>query len=117
MSTANYYYNYPNALKKAQKEKKWLLVFWTANWCQPCQMMKNQVFPHSKIQKVLQKYYIVCFLPPEHKSYREKSHNKGIPDWITENPYTKKTVKRPSQPGYQNVNQFFSYLKMKIKEN
>jgi thioredoxin 1 len=47
--------NYANAVKRAQTEKKMILMDLWAEWCPPCQYLKTKVFPSPEAQKALAK--------------------------------------------------------------
>jgi len=43
--------NYETALKKASKQKKNILMFFTgSDWCPPCQMLKKDLFDYNIIK-------------------------------------------------------------------
>jgi thioredoxin 1 len=47
--------NYASAVKRAQAEKKMILLDIWAEWCPPCQYLKTKVFPSPEAQKALAK--------------------------------------------------------------
>jgi thiol:disulfide interchange protein len=47
--------NYANAVKRAQTEKKPILLDLWAEWCPPCQYLKTKVFPTPEAQAALAK--------------------------------------------------------------
>lgn len=47
--------NYANAVKRAQAEKKMILMDLWAEWCPPCQYLRNKVFPTPQAQAALAK--------------------------------------------------------------
>jgi thioredoxin 1 len=48
--------SYAGAVKRAQAEKKQIMMDLWAEWCPPCQYLKTQVFPTPKAQAALSKY-------------------------------------------------------------
>jgi thiol:disulfide interchange protein len=47
--------NYASAVKRAQVEKKMILMDLWAEWCPPCQYLKAKVFPTPEAQQALAK--------------------------------------------------------------
>lgn len=48
--------SYANAVKRAQAEKKMIMMDLWAEWCPPCQYLKSKVFPTPEAQAALSKF-------------------------------------------------------------
>lgn len=48
--------SYASAVKRAQAEKKMILMDLWAEWCPPCQYLKTKVFPTPEAQAALAKF-------------------------------------------------------------
>ncbi len=59
-SKLNWENSYDKAIKKAKKEKKPILVFFTgSDWCGPCKMLKADFFKTKRFQKIADDYFIL----------------------------------------------------------
>jgi thiol-disulfide isomerase/thioredoxin len=61
--------DYPSALKKAQAEKKRVMVMMTATWCGPCKMLEKETLNDPWIRHFLASFVIV-------KAYEDKDVEK-----------------------------------------
>jgi len=74
--------NYDSALKKASKEKKNILIFFTgSDWCAPCKMLKKDLFETDDFKTVSEDYVLLYIDMPMNKSILSKKqlqHNKEL---------------------------------------
>jgi len=56
---------YAEALAKAKKENKKVLIDFYATWCPPCKKMSAEVFPNEKVVKELDAKYVFMSLDVE----------------------------------------------------
>ena len=61
--------DYPSALKKAQAEKKPVMVMMTATWCGPCKMLEKETLNDPWVRHFLSRFVIV-------KAYEDKDVEK-----------------------------------------
>lgn len=74
--------NYDSALKKASKEQKNILVFFTgSDWCAPCKMLKKDLFETDDFKTVSEEYVLLYIDIPMNKSIlseKQLQHNKEL---------------------------------------
>lgn len=74
--------NYETALKKASKQKKNILMFFTgSDWCPPCQMLKKDLFETDDFKTISEEYVLLYVDIPRNKdilSEKQLQHNKEL---------------------------------------
>lgn len=74
--------NYDTALKKAEKEDKNLLIYFTgSDWCAPCKMLKKDLFETTTFQDISNDYVMLYIDIPMNRdliSAEQLLHNKEI---------------------------------------
>lgn len=74
--------DYEIALKKASKEKKNILVYFTgSDWCAPCKMLKKDLFETTEFQQISNDYVLLYIDIPMNKdllSSKQLEHNKKL---------------------------------------
>jgi thiol:disulfide interchange protein len=68
------------ALSRAKKEKKLVLVDFTATWCGPCQMYKRQVFPTKEFKAAAKDFILVEIDTDDQPRVARAYAISGIPD-------------------------------------
>ena len=76
-----------SAAIQSAKEKKLLLIDFTASWCKNCQAMDKNVFPAQEVQAALKDYNVVKFRAeklssPALKEILDKYDIKGLPSFV-----------------------------------
>ena len=71
--------NLITALSKAKKQNKLVLMMYSAEWCPECEYMKEVVFKDSKVNKYLQKNYIILILDVQKDKLPKGFTHVGIP--------------------------------------
>jgi thioredoxin 1 len=85
--------SYDDAIRLAKKEKKTLVLNFTANWCGPCQKMESETFSDedfSRFSKANCVFYNVDVDKPENKDIVQLFEIKVFPYMVVTN--TKKEV-------------------------
>ncbi len=74
--------NYNDALSKAKKEDKNVLVYFTgSDWCAPCKKLKKDLFETTKFQDISGDYVMLYIDIPMNKdliSVEQLKHNKEV---------------------------------------
>ena len=74
--------NYETALKKASKQKKNILMFFTgSDWCPPCKMLKKDLFETDDFKTISEEYVLLYIDIPRNKdilSEKQLQHNKEL---------------------------------------
>lgn len=107
--------SYSAALEKAKIENKYILLYFTATWCGPCQYMNQYIFTNEEIDSYVNANYIVLKLDvdvSENKVlYRRYFDEEGVAIprfvFINENEEVIKT-----QNGSATLSQFNKFIKI-----
>lgn len=74
--------NYEKAVKKASKEDKNILVYFTgSDWCAPCKMLKKDLFESAEFRAISDNYVLVYIDIPMNKdllSTEQLQYNKSL---------------------------------------
>lgn len=68
------------AVSKAAREQKPLVLDFTAAWCVPCQRMLKETFPDPKVAPLLEQCVLVKIDTDEHPALSQKFGVVGLPD-------------------------------------
>ena len=68
------------ALAKARRENKPIVLDFTASWCIPCQRMLRETFPHEKVAGLLERFVLIKIDTDEHPVLANKYGAVGLPD-------------------------------------
>lgn len=68
------------AVTKAARENKPLVLDFTASWCGPCQRMLKETFPDPKVAPLLEQCVLVKIDTDEHPGLSQKFGVVGLPD-------------------------------------
>ncbi len=74
--------DYEKAVKKASKEDKYVLLYFTgSDWCPPCKSLKNDLFNSVEFEALADKYALLYIDIPRNKdliSEVQMKHNKEL---------------------------------------
>ncbi len=74
--------NYDNAISKAKKQHKNVLVYFTgSDWCPPCKMLKTDLFDTNQFQELSSNYILLYIDIPRNRdliSEKQMIHNKEL---------------------------------------
>ncbi len=68
------------AMARARREQKPLVLDFTAAWCQPCLRMIRETFPDPKVAPLLERCVLVKVDTDEHPGLSQKYGVVGLPD-------------------------------------
>ncbi|MDV7140499.1 thioredoxin family protein [Maribacter sp. TH_r10] len=74
--------DYEKAIKRAKKEDKNVLVFFTgSDWCPPCKMLKTDLFESAEFKALAEDYVLLYIDMPRNKdllTHDQLKHNKEL---------------------------------------
>ena len=94
----------------SKKEKKLLMVDFSATWCGPCLMYKNQVFPTAEFNEATKNFVLAAIDVDENKGQAERNNVGPIPDIRI---YTPDGRMIGSVVGYNKAELFAAIIKAK----
>ncbi len=68
------------ALAKARRDNKPLVLDFTASWCEPCKRMIRETFPHPKVAPLLERSILVKVDTDEFPAFAKKFGAVALPD-------------------------------------
>jgi thiol:disulfide interchange protein DsbD len=68
------------ALAKARRENKPIVLDFTASWCVPCQRMHRETFPNEKVARLLERFVLIKVDTDKHPALANKYGAVGLPD-------------------------------------
>ena len=77
-----YEHNFNQAVEKANKQHKEILMMYSALWCPECNYMKDVVFKNEKVLKYIQKHYVVLALDIQKDTLPKGFNYIGIPTFF-----------------------------------
>ncbi len=75
-------HNFKNALQKAKKQNKEVMMMYSAKWCPECNYMKEVVFKDKKVSKYIQKNFIFLSLDIQNDKLPKGFDYVGIPTFF-----------------------------------
>lgn len=78
----NWEQDYPSAQKRASDSGKSMLLFFTAEWCVPCRIMKREVFADEQVMRVINTKFVPLMIYENNLGGEElfkRYHIEGTP--------------------------------------
>ncbi len=108
-------YSYQNALHKAKKDNKYVLIMMSYSGCPVCDYMKDIVFERAAVLEYLNKHFYVVIKDIEKDHYPQRFSSIDSPTIFFIDPKTEKEV-IPKKVGGFRPDTFLSILKVVAKE-
>ncbi len=99
--------NYAAALSEAAKAHKPALVFFTASWCGPCQMMTRTTLSEAPVREALSNYARVAIDIDEQRELAAQHEIEAVPTFVI---LSAGGVEVQRTTGFQAADQFVSWL-------
>lgn len=101
--------NYEDAISLSSETDCNIFIYFGADWCKYCVLMKKDTFENKEVKKYLLKNYIVLNLNADkNKELKEKFNIRSLPGYIIINK-NEKVVKKSS--GYKSSEEFLNWIK------
>jgi len=78
-SDLQFEHDFNTALQKAKKQKKEVMMMYSAPWCPECNYMKEVVFKNKEVSEYIQKHFIVLSLDVQKDTLPDGFNFPGIP--------------------------------------
>jgi thiol:disulfide interchange protein DsbD len=77
----------PQVLEEAKASNKPVVVFFTADWCNPCKQLKSETLPQPEVQELLKHFVpvkadVTSDPGPEAQSFMRQYRVRGVPTMI-----------------------------------
>lgn len=115
VTTMKYQTNYDEAIKKAKKEKKPVMLVLSSNTCPWCRKMENQTLKNETINKQVQENFIPLALDKDEDKYPKQFFPQYIPTILFINPHTEDYFDQSI--GYKSVSKFQESLDEAIEDS
>ncbi len=79
-------HNYDRTVSLSKKEKKPILMVYSATWCPECNYMEEVVFKDPKLQNYIQTHFLPLSLDITKDSLPKKFTYKGVPTFFVISP-------------------------------
>jgi len=110
----NWNSNYQSAMELAQKEKKPVLLVFSATWCPPCQNMKKTTYHDPAVVKVAQGFIPIMVDTDENVDLAQQYGVSGIPCYFLLRP---DGTQIDSFVGYHKASDFAAKLKIALEKS
>lgn len=100
-------YPYKEAIERAKRSGKNILVVFHADWCHWCHKLDDDTIKNHKVQEVLEDYYLVRVNTDENRELTRKYSVRGLPCYFVIDG-DEKILNRGS--GYKKPDQFIAWL-------
>jgi hypothetical protein len=101
--------SYEDAIDLSKDTDNNIFIYFGADWCKYCVMMKNNTFENKEVKEYLLKNFIVLHVDVDkNKDLKEKYNVRELPQLIVINK-NEKVIKRIS--GYKSSDKFLKWIK------
>jgi hypothetical protein len=101
-------YKYQEALEKAQKENKYIIMILKTQYCPWCKRLINGVLPMPEIESKIDKEFVLTIIDRDKDKFPEKFYSRLVPTTFFIDPYAEDEVDMII--GYVNGQSFMSKL-------
>jgi len=127
-SQLHWYTDFEQAKAVAKKEHKPILMLFTgSDWCPPCRLMHNELFPDKDFNEIAEKVVLVMVDFPRRKQLsaeqkkqnallKEKFHRGGVPTFVAITP-DEEFLGKMSGYGFGLQSRYIDFFKTMIEKN